>query len=86
MSVDTNVRLYMIPDWIILVSYAGVIVSPMSVGIKIGGILPKLDYVIGEVDKLKQDVKTMIDALLFLKQEYQVQTRQPHRLNYLPAA
>ena len=39
----------MIPEWITLVSYAGAIVSLMSVGIKIGRILQKLDYVITEV-------------------------------------
>jgi len=47
----------MIPDWIALLSYAGAIVSLMSVGIKIGRILQKMDYVIMEVEKLKDDVK-----------------------------
>jgi len=47
----------MILDWIAIVSYAGAIVSLMSIGIKIGRILQKLDYVIVEVEKLKQEVK-----------------------------
>ncbi len=47
----------MIPDWITLVPYAGAIVSLMSIGIKIGRILQKMDYVIVEVEKLKDDVK-----------------------------
>lgn len=60
----------MIPDWITLVSYAGAIVSLMSVGIKIGRILQKLDYVIAEVDKLKQDVKDHDKRLTVLETKF----------------
>jgi hypothetical protein len=60
----------MIPDWITLVSYAGAIVSLMSVGIKTGRILQKLDYVIAEVDKLKQDVKDHDKRLTVLETKF----------------
>lgn len=44
-------------NWITLASYTGAVISLMGIGIKIGRILQKLDYVIAEVKKLKQDVK-----------------------------
>lgn len=47
----------MILDPITLVSYTGAVISLMGLGIKIGRILQKLDYVIAEVDKLKPDAK-----------------------------
>jgi|GEM_PF-5085730 len=42
----------------------------MSVGIKIGKILQKLDYVIAEVDKLKQDVKDHDKRLTVLETKF----------------
>lgn len=47
----------MISDWITLISYTGAVISLVSLGIKVGRILQKLDHVIGEVEKLKQDNK-----------------------------
>jgi len=47
----------MISDWITLISYTGAVISLVSLGIKIGRILQKLDHVIEEVEKLKHDNK-----------------------------
>lgn len=49
----------MILDWVTLASYTGGVITIMSVGIKAGRILQKLDYVISEVETLKHDVKDL---------------------------
>jgi Trk-type K+ transport system membrane component len=57
-------------NWITLASYTGAVISLMGIGIKIGRILQKLDYVIAEVEKLKQDVKDHDKRITILETKF----------------
>jgi len=68
-----------------LVPVISAIIGIIGISFKAGRILQKLDYVIDEVIKLKQEFKEMkielkdIDSvLLFWKQKMQVQTRKTY--------
>ncbi|MFH0904769.1 MAG: hypothetical protein V1854_06260 [Methanobacteriota archaeon] len=57
------------PVWIEQFPFIATLITILSIGLKAGRILQKLDYVIDSVDKLKENVKEHDKEILYLKHE-----------------